>query len=177
MVFISPPCMRSLVPPRLQKSGQMARRRNGSTSGEGREEFPQLLVHVALLLDGPGDLLLEELPVAAARAVDDDLDVGLAQAELLRYFLDGPGLPRRDVLAEGVEARAHLLLQRGQGPVDQADGPFAPVGLLRAGLPGALEHVLRPLEVQAQGLDSALQGPPPVVFVGEVVLEAGQADT
>src|SRR6185369_7974335 len=113
IVFISPPCIKG--PP---SSGYTKRRifpivlssyrlksnipatQECYTLGEGREEFLQLVVDLVLALHRPGHFLLEEVPVAAAGAVDDDLHVGLAQPEPLGHFLQGAGLTGRDVLAE-----------------------------------------------------------------------------
>src|SRR5262249_58768129 len=51
-----------------------------------------------------------------------------------------------------------------------------PVGLLRTGLPGAAQHLLGPLEIEAQRLGAPLEGLAPVIFIRKVVLQAGQEE-
>src|SRR5436190_10801433 len=173
MVFISPPCIEAPC-----RRGYRNRKTtlDGSTSGKGGEEFLELIVDLVLPFDGPGYLFLEEVAVAPARPVDDDLDVGFAEVQLDGDFLQGPGLSRRNVLAESVEAGPHLPLQGGQGPLDQPDGPFPAIGLLGGGFAGPGQHLLGALEVQGEELAAPLEGLPPVVLVGEEVLQAGEEE-
>src|SRR5882672_6028467 len=89
MVFISPPCIEASFLRGYIDVMIFLRRRIVISSGQCRKQFLEFLVHFGFPLHRPGDLLLQEVPVAAPGAVDDDLDVGFRQPQPDGHLLQG----------------------------------------------------------------------------------------